>query len=373
MKIALVANTDWYLYNFRLSLAKYLQKQGLQVVLISPPGIYSEKMLEQGFRWIPWQVGRQSMNLFTEIKALLALKEIYRREGLQMVHHHTVKPVLYGSIAARMAHIPRVVNSITGLGYLFVSQEWRARLIRHPIQWIYRLLPRRSKTAYIFENQSDQQFFLKNKMAAQKYSWLIRSVGVDIDTFVPLPEPVGIPVALIAGRLLWDKGLAEFMQAARLLKQRCPIKMVLVGLPDPGNPSSIPEETVRGWVEEGLVEWWGWQNDMPQVYNRAHIVVLASYSEGVPTALIEAAACGRALIGTDIAGCREVIRPGENGLLIPVKDAAALADAIEQLANQPELRLRFGRAARQTVESHFSALLVNQQTELVYCTLEECG
>lgn len=369
MKIALVANTDWYLYNFRLSLACALVKRGAQVVFISPPGIYAQRLVAQGFRWIPWTLGRKSMNPFSEIVSIKALTQIYRQEQVNVVHHHTVKAVLYGSLAARLAHIPAVVNSITGLGYLFVSQDLRARLLRGPVKWLYRWGVRRPNSSFIFENQSDRDFFLRHKLAGESNSWLIRSVGVDIERYTAQPELPGTPVALMAGRLLWDKGVGEFVEAARLLKQRLAVRMVLVGVPDPGNPSSISEGIVNQWVEEGLVEWWGWQDNMPQVLNQGHIVVMASYGEGVPTTLIEAAACGRALIGTDIPGCREVIRPEENGLLIPTRDAQALAEAIERLARQPELRASMGQAARQVAESEFADHLVNQATNEVYETL----
>ncbi len=369
MKIALISNTDWYLYNFRLSFAEFLQKQGYEVVLISPPGIYAEKLQEKGFRWLPWNVGRKSMNLLNEWRSIDALRKIFRQERPAIVHHHTIKPVLYGSLAARLEHIPAVVNSITGLGYLFVSRDLRARVLRYPVQWLYRLMAKPARIAYVFENQFDRQFFVDHHMANRDNSTLIRSVGVDVNLFSPQPEPGGTPVALMAGRLLWDKGVGEFVEAARLLRPRLDIRMVLVGTPDPGNPSSIPEETIRGWVEEGIVEWWGWQDEMPFVYSRSNMVVVASYSEGVPTALIEGAACGRALIGTDIPGCREVIDPGKNGLVIPARDAVALAGAIEQLALHPVLRLQYGEAARRTAELEFADSLINQQTLKVYRTI----
>ncbi|HOD44189.1 MAG TPA: glycosyltransferase family 4 protein [Anaerolineaceae bacterium] len=366
-KVFLVANTDWYLYNFRFSLAKYLRKHGYSVVLVSPDGMYVEKFHEEGFRWIEWNVGRQSINPWKEWAVLNQLKEIYRHEKPDIVHHHTIKPVLYGSLAARSVGIPHVINSITGRGYVFGSNEWKARILRPLVLLLYRKAFGNPNCTVIFENQEDQQDFIRRGLLPEQRTRLVRSVGVDLDKYSPTPEPNGIPVVIMASRMLWDKGVGVFVDAARILKGRVESRMVLVGSPDEGNPSSVSREQLEQWAEEGVVEWWGWQDDMAAVYAKSNIYVLpSSYFEGVPTSLIEAGASGRALIASDIPGCREVIQHEREGLLVSPEDADALAGAIIQLVQDPELRARLAAAARARVVEGFSSDRVNQETEEIY-------
>jgi len=367
MKTLLVANTDWYLYNFRLSLAKDLRAQGVEVVTVSPPGDYAAKLQAEGFRWVEWQVSRQGANPLEELRAARRLRQIYQQEKPDLVHHHTIKPALYGTWAASFKGGPAVVNSITGRGYVFLSAERKARLLRPAVKWLYRRVLRRPRCETIFENEADQQYFLQENLTLPQHTWLVRSVGVDVERFSPQPQPSGVPVVLLASRMLWDKGAGEFVEVARWLQGQVAVRFVLCGAPDAGNPASIPEETLRAWADEGAVEWWGFRADMPQVYASASIFCLpTTYGEGVPTALIEAAACGRALVASDIPGCREVVTDGENGLLVPPKDAAALAEAIRRLLEDAPLRQRLAQAARQTAVERFSAQQVNAETWQVY-------
>lgn len=368
-KVILAANTDWYLYNFRLSLARYLREQGLEVVLVSPPGRFTEHLHSSGFRWLPWQVGRQTLAPWTEARAFLALQRIYRQEKPQVVHHFTVKPVLYGSLAARWLHIPAVINSITGLGYVFVSQEGKARLLRLLVTAAYRTAFKHPNQAAIFENEADRQVFIRLGLLPEERTQLIEGVGVDAERFTPAPEPAGTPLVVLSARMLWDKGVGTLVEAARLLQPRLPVRVALVGEPDPGNPATIDESQLRAWSDEGLVEWWGWQTDMPGVYARSTLVTLPSLGEGVPTALLEAAACGRAIVATDVPGCREVVKHGFNGLLVPAQDPRALAEALYQLLTDPVLRGRMGAAGRQMILDKFTTARVNPATFDVYRSL----
>ena len=368
-KVILAANTDWYLFNFRLSLARYLREQGLEVVLVSPPGRFTEHLHSSGFRWLPWQVGRQTLAPWTEARAFLALQRIYRQEKPQIVHHFTVKPVLYGSLAARWLHIPAVINSITGLGYVFVSQEGKARLLRVLVTAAYRTAFKHPNQAAIFENEADRQVFTRLGLLPEERTQLIEGVGVDAERFTPAPEPEGTPLVVLSARMLWDKGVGTLVEAARLLQPRLPVRVALVGEPDPGNPANIDESRLRAWSDEGLVEWWGWQTDMPGVYARSTLVTLPSLGEGVPTALLEAAACGRAIVATDVPGCREVVKHGLNGLLVPAQDPQALAEALYQLLTDPVLRGRMGAAGRQMVLDKFTTARVNPATFDVYRSL----
>lgn len=365
-KILLIANTDWYLYRFRLSLARFLQGRRLEVVLVSPGGEYAPLIAAAGFRWVEWRVGRKSVNPLAELGAILALWRILIRERPALVHLHTVKPVLYGSLAARLAGVNAVVRSITGRGYVFLGQDWQARFLRPLVSSLYRYLLSGKGGAAIFENDADRRFFLDRKLVCPSAAHLIEGVGVDTEHYRPLPEPAGTPVILLAARMLWDKGVGTLVEAARLLHARTAARVILVGDPDEGNPASIPVETLRGWNEEKVVEWWGWQDDMRAVYENCHIVVLPSLGEGLPTALLEGAACGRPLVATDVPGCRDVVQDGVNGFLVPPGDAPALAKAFERLIQDRELRARMGAAARTRVEARFADKSIHAQTLEVY-------
>lgn len=366
-KILLVANTDWYLYNFRLSLAKFLRYQGVDVVMVSPSGRYVENIKAAGFPWVEWQVERRSMSWITESRAFLRLRGIYRSERPELVHHFTIKPVLYGSMAARWVGVPAIVNAITGLGYLFLHESPMTRLSRGMVMLAYRFLLRGDRVFTIFENESNRQFFILHRLVQPGQTTVIEGVGVDAEHFVPAPEP-STPeiVVLFPARLLREKGVDVVVEAARQLRGRYPVRFVLAGEPDPGNPGSITEAQVRTWEAEGLVEWWGWQADMVKVYHQSHIVVLPSLGEGIPTALLEAGACARPVVATDVPGCRDVVVDGENGLLIPPNDPQALAKAIERLLHDPQLRWRLGQAGRERVLERFTDQYINWQTWAVY-------
>jgi glycosyltransferase involved in cell wall biosynthesis len=367
VKVALVSNTDWYLYNFRLSLARHLQSLGWEVTLISPAGAYAAKLQQAGFTWLPWSVTRQSLLPWQELTAVRELARLYRQLQLDLVHHHTIKPVLYGGMAARLAGVPAIVNSITGRGYVFEGQDGRARTLGLAVKPFYRWVLRNNRTRTIFENDGDRQYFTKNQLVQAERTHLIESVGVDATYFQPLPEPEGPVTVLLAARLLWDKGVGVLVDAARLLKEHgLEVRIVLAGEPDPGNPTSIPEAQLLAWQQAGLVEWWGWQADMRAVYARCHIVALPSFHEGVPAGLLEAAACARPIVASDIPGCRTVVIDGETGLLVPVEQPGPLAQALERLLSDPDLRGRMGQAGRRRILQNFTQPHINQQTVEVY-------
>lgn len=369
-RVLLVANTDWYLYNFRLSLARLLRHEGFEVLLASPPGDFVPRLREAGFVWHPLIFDRRSLWPPKEALAFLRFLQLYRRVRPDLVHHFTIKPVLYGSLAARLLRVPAVVNAVTGLGYLYLSQGWRERVVRRTIRPLYRWVLLRPGVRLIFENPSDRDFFLLHGFCDPQRAVVIPGVGVDLERFRPSREPPGRPTVVLASRLLWDKGVGEFVEAARSLKrQGCGARFVLVGEPDPGNPASIPEAVLRRWVAEGVVEWWGHRDDMPEVLARAHVVTLPSYGEGVPTVLLEAAACARPIVATDVPGCREVVRHGLTGLLVPPRDPGALAQALKRLIDDPEARRRMGLAGRALIEASFDQGEINRATLEVYLEL----
>ena len=366
-KIIFAANTDWYLYNFRYALIHQLREQGFDVALVSPPGEFAVRLQDAGFRWQPWILRRRSVAPWMEFISLLDLVRIYRREQPDLVHHHTIKAVLYGSLAAVWAGIPGVVNSISGRGYVFQGGDWLARVLQLVVSPLYQRVMQRNAAAVIFENQADQDYFSEQRFVSPSRAWLIEGVGTDPQRFAPTPEPPTPVIVLMAARTLWDKGVGIFVEAARILRERLKVRMVLVGGPDPGNPASLTPNMLRAWHREGIIEWWGWQHDMERIYAQAHLIALPTmYGEGVPTALIEAAACGRPIIASDISGCRAVLQHGHNGLLVPPNDPYTLACAIEELVLDPARRMKMGAAGRQVVLERFTHEKINRATLQVY-------
>jgi glycosyltransferase involved in cell wall biosynthesis len=366
MKILLFANTDWYLYNFRLALALALHDRGDDVVLVSPDGPYGPRMQDLGIRWLKFPLARRSLNPFEGILTVLRLVKLYRQEKPDLVNQFTVKCVLFGSLACCLLGIHNVVNSVTGLGYVFSGEERAHWWLRGFIKLSYRLLIK--NTWVIFQNPEDKSAFLESRQVDPRKVTLIRGSGVDIQRFFPLPEPAGKPLVVLAARLLWDKGVGEFVEAARLLQtEGVGARFALVGDSDDDNPASVSASQLRAWENEGVIEWWGWKENMQDVYAQAAIVCLpSSYREGVPKSLIEAAACGRPIVTSDMPGCREVVHHGENGLLVPARDASALAKALLNLLQNPNLRREMGGRGRIIAEKEFSENLVIWETIAFY-------
>ena len=368
-KVLLFANTEWYLYNFRRSLALALRDAGYEVLLVSPPGPYGEKLRALGFRWIPAPMERRSLNPLRELALVNWLRRLIRAERVQVVHGFTIKCAVYGSLAARLAGVPARVNAVAGMGYVFTSDDLKARLLRPVVRTLMRVALDGRGARLILQNPDDVALFERARLVDSERVRLIPGSGVDCRRFGPEAGrgQGGRFRVLLAARLLWDKGLAEYVAAARQLRaEGRDIEFLLAGDPDPGNPAAVPEATVRGWVEEGALSWLGHVDDMPGLFRSVDAVVLPSYREGLPKGLIEAGACGLPLVTTDVPGCREVVSDGVDGLLVPVKDAAALAGAIATLQDDPGLRARLGAAARAKALAEFDERIVIERTVGVY-------
>jgi glycosyltransferase involved in cell wall biosynthesis len=367
-KLLYFVTEDWYFCSHRLPLAIAAQQAGFDVSVVTRVREHRETIQRSGVRLIPFEFSRRSMNPLAEIATIIRLICVYRRERPDIVHHVAVKPVLYGSIAARFVGACRVVNALAGLGWLFTSDSRLALFLKFYVRQALGLLL--SRDVAIVQNPDDKDMLQRVGVRAERIR-VIRGSGVDTGLFKTSAEPEGgVPVVVLPARMLRDKGVEEFVAAARQLRdQGSDARFVLVGDPDPENPASIPVPRLQQWQQEGVVEWWGWRQDMPAVFANAHLVCLPSYREGLPKALIEAAAAGRAIVTTDVPGCREVVVPGETGILVPPRDVKALASALQYLLANRELRQRMGWNARKLAEEQFDTRNVVQQTLALYESL----
>lgn len=351
----------------RLPLARGARDAGMEVVVAAGDSGAGRAIADAGFEFVPLPVARGSLNPFREARTFAFLFHLYRRLRPALVHHGTVQPVIYGSIAARCACDAAVVNTISGLGYVFTSNHWTARALRPVLKRLWRLALDHPRSCTIFQNPDDQGDFVEMGLVPKSATVLIRGSGVDCSAFRYVPEPDGAPLVVLPARMLWDKGVREFVDAARVIRGAGrSARFALIGAPDIGNREAVPPQQLEAWAREGAVEWWGHRTDMPAVLAGASVVVLPTYGEGLPKVLLEAAAAGRPVVATDVRGCREVVRPGINGLLVPPRDSAALAQAIERLLQAPALRVALGQAGRRLAETEFAEPVVVEATLAVY-------
>jgi len=373
VKVLFFANTEWYLYNFRLAFAKFLRDRGFEVVMVSPVGPYGARLVAEGFRWIGLDMDRRSMHPARELSVLRRLSKIYATEQPDIVHHFTIKCVVYGSFIAWRHGIRNRVNAVAGMGYVFTSTALRARLLKPCVLALMKVLLRGTHARLVLQNNDDFDAFQKARIASPATMRLIRGSGVDTSLFRPREtrrEGQATRV-LFAARLLWDKGIGEYVAAARALKrENVSVDLLIAGMPDIGNPSSVAPDQIEEWLHEGLVTHLGHVDDMPELMSEVDIVVLpTTYGEGVPSSLIEAAAAGVAIIATDVPGCREILEHQVNGLLVPAREVAPLIDAIRFLHLNPEERIRMGEAGREKVLRQFDQRLVFEATHAVYLEL----
>lgn len=367
-KLLIVVNTPEFFISHWLSIAVRAKDKGLEVHIASGEGDGIKKIMEYGFFHHAIPLTRSGQNGFHEIKALVELYRLFRQLKPDVVHTISIKPVIYGGIVGRLASVPSMVATISGLGTVFIGEEGvRARVRRWLVTVLYRFSLNHSNLAVIFENPDDRETFLKSKVLESNRTHLISGAGVDLQEFDHVAEPSGIPVVVMASRLLRDKGVIEFVDAARLLKARgVRVIMRLVGSVDLENPTSITESEFRQWRNEKVVDLLGYREDIAIQYANANIVCLPSYREGLPRSLIEAAACGRAVVTTDVPGCRHAIEPDVTGILVPVKNSVALADAIQLLTESPRKRSRMGKAGRKLAEKSFSIDSIVDQYHGIY-------
>ena len=370
-RLLFVVNNPAFFMSHRLPVAQAAQRAGYDVHVATMDGPAVADIVALGMTHHVIPMTRSGKHPLQELGTLLALLRLFRRLRPRVVHLVTIKPVLYGGIAARLARVPGMVAAISGLGFVFLSNSLKMRLVRSVVARLYRLALGHPNSRVIFQNASDRDLLKSLGAVRDEQVVLIRGAGVDLDLCQALPEPAAPPVvATMVARLLRDKGVWEFVEAARLLRARgVPVTMRLVGGVDAGNPTSATPAEVEAWQREGCVEALGERSDVPQLYAASHIAVLPSYREGLPKSLIEAAACGRAVVTTDVPGCRDAIDPDKTGLLVPVRDPRALADAIARLAGDATLRQAMGTAGRALAEREFNIERVARIHVELYDTL----
>ena len=361
-KIIYFVTEDWYFCLHWLRIAEASKLAGFEVEVVTRVREHGAVIRQAGLTLLPFEISRQGMNPLREIATIARLVALYRGRAPDIVHHVAMKPTLYGSLAARLAGVSRVVNTLAGLGWLFTSRSAVARILKGGVVFIFSRYFVRS--VIVLQNHDDAAFMESLGLHCLK---VVRGAGVDVEKFSGSPPQGGAPLVILPARMLWDKGIAEFVQAAGLLVARGVVaRFALVGGTDPGNPAAVTGEQLEKWREAGVVEWWGQVSDMTEVYRQAHIVCLPSYREGLPTVLIEAAACQCPIVTTDTVGCREVVRHGENGLLVPPRSVAELAEALQLLIETPQLREKMGRRGRYLAVTEFALEKVVAETMAVY-------
>ncbi len=360
---------DWYFASHRLPLARAVRDQGVEVYVMTHLNGQREALEAEGFRVIPWKtVVPRSTNVFREARSLWEVFRAYRRVRPDLVHHIALKPSVYGAFVALFLRRISSVQTVAGLGYLFTNPPRKLRPLRWLLVAALRLVLRGDRSRTIFQNPDDRDFFERVGLVRKNDSRLIRGSGVNMAKLVALPEPDGIPVVTLSARMLWDKGVGEFVEAAtRLQREGVQARFVLAGRLGGPSRGSISEKQLDEWAAAGIVEWWGFVDDIRSLMAKSTIICLPSYyREGVPKILIEAASCGRAIVTTDSPGCRDVVRDGENGFLVPPRDALALEKTIRLLLDDSELRSRMARQGRKIAELEFSEELVIRETMGVY-------
>jgi glycosyltransferase involved in cell wall biosynthesis len=369
-RVLFLVNVDWFFLSHRLPVAVAARRAGADVVVASADTGRGAAIEANGFRFVALPLSRRGMHPAGELRAVIAIARMFRRERPTLIHQVAVKPILYGSLIGAVVQrkTPRL-NAISGLGFTF-SQHRRAKWLNRPVRLLYRIALRIGSSRTIFQNRVDLDSFVTNRLIAPDRAVLIRGSGVDLEQFHPRPMPQ-VPVVLLASRMLWEKGVADFVEAARLVRHVAPeVRFVLAGGPDAGNPTAISQTQLEAWRDEGVVEWLGHRTDMADVLAQATVVVLPTYyPEGVPKVLLEAGASARPVVATNIPGCREIVTHGVNGLLVPPRDPEALANALVGLLNDRERCQALGDAGRRIVEEQFAESLVVGQTLEQYCEL----
>lgn len=368
-KLFIVLSVDWAFLSHRLELGlAALRDYNVTIVAVEEQHL-SEKIRSFGFEFIALPTTRSGTNILTELKVLIFLYNLYRKAKPDVVHHVTMKPVTYGSIIARLLGIPKVINAITGLGTVFIDKG-NNKFAYQVVMLFFKFGFKNKNIRFILQNVDDYQFVKDLGLIDSKHIYLIKGAGVDLEKFPYTKEPAdGEKIRfLLPARMLWDKGVGEYVDAGKSLhsKYKDQVEFIMAGGMDKENKTVISEDQLNKWNEEGYVNWIGFRTDMVDQLKQSHVVVLPSYQEGLPKSLIEACAIGRPVVTTDVPGCRDIIQDGENGLLVNLKDSEGLANAMEKLIIDKSLRVKMGNAGREKAEEIFDVNRVVRETLAVY-------
>jgi glycosyltransferase involved in cell wall biosynthesis len=368
LKVIYTVTDDWYFLSHRLHIARAARDHGCEVVVVTEPGERSAEITAEGFRHRTLRFHRTLRSQPRNVALLAGLRRLYREERPDLVHHVSFLPIFVGTLAARSAKVPGIVNAVTGLGHAFMDGGLRRRVLRFSMERAYRTAlagGSGGKRLAIFQNDDDRRYFLARGLTRESSSVCISGSGVDTESFAPTePDAAAPPIILHASRMLWSKGVGTTVEACRLLRRRgLPHRLVLAGRTHPTNPESIPEARLFGWQEEGVAEWVGHRDDMASLIAASQVVCLPTYyREGVPKVLLEAASSARPIITTDVPGCRDIVGNEENGFIVPPRDAERLADCLQVLMSDAALRERMGQAGREKVLAGFSKEIVVRHT-----------
>ena len=363
-KLLYLVTEDWAFCSHRLPMARAARAAGYEIIVATRVEAHRERIEAEGFRVHALDWRRRGNGPWATLRAVFDIAALYRRERPDLIHHVAMKPVIVGGLAAWLAGRRAVVNALTGLGYVFIGES----PVKLPIRAVIRFVLKQPGSRLLLQNHDDARFLVSRGFADPDRLTVIRGSGIDIEHYAPLPEPATGPVTVAyVGRMLEDKGVPTLVEAHRRVRERgVDLRLLLVGTPDPENPTSVTEATLREWTARPGLEWRGAVSDVRTVWRDAHFAVLPSRREGLPKSLLEAASCARALVATNVPGCREIARAGQNALLVPPDDATALAEALETLATDAPLRARFAAVSRALVVSDLAAGPVGARTVELY-------
>ena len=366
-----MSNTSWYIWNFRINLIKELLKNNHSILVVAPEDDYSNRIIEAGCKFISWDLNRSSINPISEIKSIINIYKIYKRFKPIIIHQFTIKSCLYGSLAARFLSHSHVFNSITGLGHLFISKRIKNKILKLFILPIYKYAINYKNSIIIFQNRNDLDLYKSLNLIKQTHNEIIRGSGVNTEYFAPISKRGSlkkIPIILFSGRIIKEKGIIELLKACSILWAKgIDFKLNIVGEFDTGNRSFIIKDKLEDYInKKEKVHFLGHINDIKSVYSEADIVVLPSWREGLSRTLLEASAMELPIITTNVAGCKDIIEHGVNGLLVPPKDTESLSLAIEFILKNKVFAKLLGKNARKKVIENFDENIINKKTIDLY-------
>ena len=365
-KILFIVTEDWYFLSHRLSLALHAKKKGFDVELICNCNRYKKKIESHDIKVTQWDLSRKSYNIIGAIKSIIQLLLFLSRHKPDLIYAVAIKPVMYTAIISNILNIRNIIYAMGGLGFTFSSNKLNAKILRKIFTFIFKLNIR--KNSYlILQNNDDKKIFQSMGLSKSLNIRIIKGSGVDIDKFAfKKIKTNGEKKIILASRMLWDKGIEDFIFCAKKIKKKTNARFILVGNPDPHNPESINLTTLKKWNSEGNIEWWGHKDDMIKIYEESTIVCLPSYREGLPKVLIEAGSIGRPVVSYDVVGCKEVVINNKNGLLVPFREKSLLSEAIYKLLDNVELCKKMGLEGREIVEQNFSEKIIFDQISNVW-------